>query len=318
MFEDAEPRVAATEREAAVDALIGDHDHLARLDLADELCTDDVQRTGFRGQAPAVRDLAQNQRAHAQRVTHADQLGPGHGDDRKGAFDPAQRIFHPVGDVLLQRPRHQVDDAFAVRRALEDRAAFDQFPAQGIGIGDVAVMGQRRAAHGELTEERLHVADRGGPFRPGGRVAHMPDGQGPGQGFHHVLRGEVVADIAEPAGRVEAVVGMMADDTAGLLSTVLQRVQAKRDEVRGIGDADHAEDAALFMQLVIVPRAAGQILRVIRRMGGGESVVGQGELRILSHPCPPLMTSAPRCHERITNQCPGTSNRDRPAAALPV
>ena len=35
---------------------------------------------------------------------------------------------------------------------------------------------------------------------------------------------------------------------------MLQRVQAERHEGRGLGDADHAEDAALLVQLVVVER----------------------------------------------------------------
>ena len=80
----------------------------------------------------------------------------------------------------------------------------------------------------------------------------MADGQRPGQGVHHLGLGEIVADIAEAAGRVETVVGVVADDAARLLPAVLQRVQAKRHEVRGIGDADHAEDPAFLLQLVVI------------------------------------------------------------------
>jgi hypothetical protein len=82
--------------------------------------------------------------------------------------------------VRCSAPRHQVDDAFAVRGGLEDRAAFDQLAPQLIGIGDVAVMGDRSAAHGELAEEGLHVADLGGALGAGGGIAHVADGQGPG------------------------------------------------------------------------------------------------------------------------------------------
>ena len=66
-------------------------------------------------QHPAVADAAQHQRAHAQRIAHADQLGPGHRDDGERALDPAQRVLHPLGDVALERAGHQVDDAFADR-----------------------------------------------------------------------------------------------------------------------------------------------------------------------------------------------------------
>ena len=44
------------------------------------------------------------------------------------------------------------------------------------------------AAHGELGEERLHVADLGGALGAGGRVAHVADGEGAGQRLHQARR----------------------------------------------------------------------------------------------------------------------------------
>ena len=150
----------------AFNASVGDHDHFARFDFAHEFGADDVQRTGLRGQRPAIADFAQHQRAHAQWVTAADQLGAGHGDDGKRAFDLAQGFFHAVGDVLpmeraIRWMMHSQSD-----EDWKDRAAFDQFAAQGVGVGDVAVVRNRRTAHGEFAKERLHVAHGGLPFGP--------------------------------------------------------------------------------------------------------------------------------------------------------
>ena len=105
----------------------GDH-HLAGLDLADELGADDVERAGLRGEHPAVADPAEHQRAHAERVADADELGAGHRDDGEGALDAAQRVLQPLGDGLLDRARHQVDDALGVRARLEDRAVLRSAP----------------------------------------------------------------------------------------------------------------------------------------------------------------------------------------------
>jgi hypothetical protein len=119
-----------------------------------------------------------------------------------------------------------VDDALAVGGGLKDRAALDQLPAQRIGIGDVAVMRDCRATHRELAEERLHVADRGVPLGARGGVAHVPDRQRAGQGVHHVLACEIVADVSEAAGGIEPEFRMMGDDSAGLLSAMLECMQA--------------------------------------------------------------------------------------------
>ena len=55
-----------------MDAGAVEHDELARLDVADQLGADDVQRAGLRGQDMARAQLAQHQRPHAQGIAHAD------------------------------------------------------------------------------------------------------------------------------------------------------------------------------------------------------------------------------------------------------
>ena len=80
----------------------------------------------------------------------------------------------------------------------------------------------------------------------------------PGSVSIRLARGEVVAHVAEAAGGAEAGLGRVGDDAARLLAAVLQRVQAERDEVRGLLHADDAEDAALLAQLVVVEGMRGQ------------------------------------------------------------
>ncbi|MPL73101.1 hypothetical protein SDC9_18894 [bioreactor metagenome] len=278
MFEDAEPRRRPMERACALDLAVLDHHHLAGLDLAHEMRADDVEAAGFGGQHIAVvADPAEHQRPHAERVAHADELGAGHRDDREGALAAAQRVGDAVGMGLLERARHQMDDAFAVRARLEDRAMLDQFAAQRLGIGQVAVVRDCRAAHRELAEEGLDVADHRG-LLAGGRIAHVADGEGAGQGLHQRGLGEVVAHIAEAVRRVEALLGIMGDDAARLLAAVLQRVQAKGDEIRRIGHTDHAEDAAFLLQLVVVERMR-QEMRFRLGHGGSPSPACDGGLR---------------------------------------
>ena len=65
--------------------------------------------------------------------------------------------------------------------------------------------------------------------------------------------------------------GVVGDDAARLLAAVLQRVQAERDEIRGIGHADHAEDAAFLAQLVVV----GGVERMVERVTGEGIHVGR-------------------------------------------
>ena len=55
----------------------------------------------------------------------------------------------------------------------------------------------------------------------------------------------------------------------GFLAAVLQGVQAKRHEIGGVIHADHAKDAALFLQLVAVIEG--------RKRVGGEAAHGLSE-----------------------------------------
>ena len=63
-------------------------------------------------------------------------------------------------------------DGFGVGGGLEDRALPHQFGAQGMGIGEIAVMGDGDAAAGQIGEDRLDVAGVGAA---GGGIAHMAD-----------------------------------------------------------------------------------------------------------------------------------------------
>ena len=88
IFEDAEAVRLRLEGEMAFDAVLGDHHHLARLDVAHEFRADDVQRAGFRGQDRRAVQHAQHQRAHAEGIAHADQLLGGQRHQRIGALRP--------------------------------------------------------------------------------------------------------------------------------------------------------------------------------------------------------------------------------------
>ncbi len=70
--------------------VLGDDDDLAVLDVAHEVGADDVERAGLRGEDVAAVELAEHQRADAERVARADQLLVGQRDERVGALDLAR------------------------------------------------------------------------------------------------------------------------------------------------------------------------------------------------------------------------------------
>ena len=77
-----------------------DHDDLAGLDLAHEFGVDDVEGAGFRGEDPGVAEPAEHQRAHAERVAHADQRLLRQRHQRIGALDLAQRVGQAIDDAF--------------------------------------------------------------------------------------------------------------------------------------------------------------------------------------------------------------------------
>ena len=74
----------------------------------------------------------------------------------------------------LGAARRQMDDGFGVGGRLEDRALPHQFGAQGMGVGEIAVMGDGQAAARQIGEDRLDVAGVGAA---GGGIAVMADGE---------------------------------------------------------------------------------------------------------------------------------------------
>ena len=194
----------------------------------------------------AAVELADDQRADAERVAGADQLLVGEADEGVGALELAQAFDEAVDETIAPRPRHQMQDHLGVGGRLHHRAFMHQRLAQGEAVGEIAVVADGEAAAFEFGKQRLHVAQN---CFPGGRVAHMADRRGAGQPVDHFAAGEIVADKAEPPLRMEAL-AVVGDDAGGFLAAVLQRVQAKRGDGGSVGMTEDAEHAAFFAQPV--------------------------------------------------------------------
>ena len=141
-------------------------------------------------------ELADHQRADAERVARADQLLVGERDERIGALELAQPVDEAVDEAVAQRARHEMQDHLGVAGRLHDRAVAHQLAAQRQAVGEVAVVGDGKAAAVELAEQRLHVAqDR----LAGGRIAIVADRGAAGQAVDHLAAREGVADQAHAA-----------------------------------------------------------------------------------------------------------------------
>ena len=135
-----------------------DDDDLAVLDVALERRADGVERAGLGGQHPGLAELAEHQRADAQRVARADQLGPGGADQGVAALDAADGVDEAVDDLGLTAAGDQVKDDFRIRGRLEDGAFADQLVPQIEVVGQVAVVGDGDPALVQIGEHRLDVA----------------------------------------------------------------------------------------------------------------------------------------------------------------
>ena len=117
-----------------------------------------------------------------------------------------------------------MDDDLGVGRRLEQAAALDQFAPDGHRVGQVAVMGDRKAAGGEIGEQRLNIA---GQRIAGRRIPVMPDGRAAGQLADDAFLAEIFADLAgSPVAEKLAV--LIGDDPGGFLAPVLQRMKPER------------------------------------------------------------------------------------------
>ena len=121
-------------------------------------------------------------------------------------------------------------------------------------------MGDREAAGLEFGEQRLDVAQR---RLAGGRIADMADGGRARKPVDDGGAGEVVADQALAALRMESL-AVEGDDARRLLPAMLQGVQAERDDRGRVGMAENAEDAAFLAQAVRVEIDAGASARPAR------------------------------------------------------
>src|SRR5471030_953720 len=128
-------------------------------------------------------------------------------------------------------------DHLGVGRRLEQAAYPYQFLAQDVGVGQVAVVGERETAEIEIGEDRLVIA----VGRATGRgVAVMADRAVALERGNDRLLAEDVADQARSAVIVE-MVAVVGDDAGGFLAAMLKRVKSERGVGGGIGGAVNTE-----------------------------------------------------------------------------
>ncbi len=106
-------------------------------------------------------EIADHQRADAERVARADQLLVGQRHPRVCALELAQPVDEAVDEAVALRACDEVQDHLRVAGGLHDRAVAHQLPAQGEAVGEIPVVGCRKAAAVQFAKQRLDVAQDG-------------------------------------------------------------------------------------------------------------------------------------------------------------
>ena len=123
---------------------------------------------------------------------------------------------------------------------------FSNVPAQGVGVGQIAVMGDGQGHPAVGDQKRLGIFQHG---RAGGGVAHMADGHIPLQSgqllFVKHIRHQTHALVFPDPGAVGN------DDAGALLAPVLQGVQSEISQLGGLRVSEDPENAAFLFQLTV-------------------------------------------------------------------
>ena len=95
-------------------------DHLARLDLANEICPDYIERNTLAGEQSCIAQMPHHQRANAERIAAGDHSLRRHNNQGKGTLHQAQGVDQFVDQCRIAAGRNKVDDDFGIGRGLKD------------------------------------------------------------------------------------------------------------------------------------------------------------------------------------------------------
>ena len=170
-------------------------------DVAHEARADDVERAGLGGEDPGAVEIAQHQRADAERIAAADHLLRRQRHQREGALDLAQRVDEA-------RIECRAPWLVAIRCRIVSVSEVDEKIAPCFCSARCTVMAlvmlplwaTAKPPSASSAKKRLDVAQAGAA---GGGVARMADGAVARQAVDDRLLGEGVADQADMALDVE-------------------------------------------------------------------------------------------------------------------
>ena len=181
------------------------------------------------------------------RIAGGEDAVAGHHDDGEGAVDLGERVGDAVDEGVAGAVRDELNDDLGVGGGGEDGAVALQAFAGGAEVDEVAVVGDGDEALGGFDGDGLGVEEGG---VAGGGVAGVADGDVAGKPGEDGI-GEDFGDEAH-ALHVGDGLSVRGGDAGGLLSAVLEGVEAPVGEAGGVGVVVDGHDAAVFAELVEV------------------------------------------------------------------
>ena len=224
-------------------AVAFDHQDLAGLDVTHVGGIDQIEGAGFGSKHEPIVDPSHAQRPEAARITGDEEEGRRQHHQGVSALDEVEHFGERFEKRAPLGTAQQVQDDFAVAGGVENGAVALQFPPQGAGVHQVAVVCQRNRSTPPFNQDRLRV---GNGALPRCRIAHVPDG-GITVEQLQALGIENLGDMPHPFLLVELPV-VRTDDSGGFLTPVLQRVQAKIGQPRRFRVSDYSENSALLVK----------------------------------------------------------------------
>ena len=230
--------------ESAVQPVLVQPDDLTRLDLADELGPDGVDRAAFARDDPtALVGPADAQGPNPIGVARRlDMIGEQE-KQRIRALKMVQDVAQRVGLALVTRLGQEMHDDLRVVGGFEDAAVGFVFVPEQAGVDQVAVVGHRHLPTRVLGQQWLAVLHLGRSARG---ISDVTDGDRVLQ-----LRQGLRAAAEDPRNGAHPLVALDGFPVAGgdsrrLLPTMLEGVQTEIGLLHGVGVAEDPEQAALL------------------------------------------------------------------------
>src|SRR5882757_9953852 len=137
-------------------------------------------------------------------------------------------------------------DHFRVAISLENGALVLQFAAPVRGVGEIAVVPKRHFALVTVDHDRLRVQQS---LVTCGGIARVADSEISGQVGQH-RRGKDFFHFAHRAMQMQ-LAAIAGDDSSRFLAAMLQRIQAKIGQLRGLFMSEHAEYPTFVVKMVV-------------------------------------------------------------------